>query len=106
MKLESLWQIGAITYSLALVAGAGLLWAIWRRAPRGRETSLLLASLMALAVHYGAMAADAFLHAGGAATPPFTVWSGLGQTLACWFWTLLILFLLAVVERVQPPELR
>jgi len=104
MELNSIWSIAAVTYTLAGVMTVGLGWAIRRWAPRGRETSLLLGALLTLALHYGVLATDAFLHAGGAAQAPFTLWSGAGQTLSTFTWMLVCLFLLTVVKRLHAPE--
>jgi len=52
--------MAAAAYSLAAIASFGLIWEIARRAARGRETTLLLGSIFALALHYVAVAADAF----------------------------------------------
>ena len=104
MNIPTAWSIAAIAYSLAGAGAAGLCWAIWRWAPRQRETFLLLSSLMLLALQYGAVAADAFFRADQIRPVSFTVWGGAAQTLLALFWTLLILFLLAVVQRLQAPE--
>ena len=104
MNISTAWSIAAIAYSLAGVGAAGLCWAIWRWAPRRRETFLLLSSLAMLDLQYGAAAADAFFRADQLTPVSFTVWAGAAQVLLALFWTFLILFLLAVVQRLQAPE--
>jgi hypothetical protein len=103
MELKPIWSIAAAAYSLAAVAAVGLGWAIQRRAPRGRETHLLLGALIILALHYGVLTTDALLHTAGATRAPMTLWSGAGQVLSSFLWMLVCLFLLAVVKRLRAP---
>jgi GAF domain-containing protein len=104
MNLTTAWSIAATTYIWAGAGAAGLCWAIWRWAPRQRETFLLLSSLALLVLQYGAVAADAWSRTHPMRPLSFTVWGGAAQTLLALFWTLLIAFLLAVVRRLQAPE--
>ena len=129
MNLEPMWSLTAITCSLAAIATLCLGWTIWRRAARVRETFLLIGSLVALAAQYAFVAVDAFLHADAFPTVPlrewfpgtfapgrggeghyfthfnfFTIWSALGQACAWFFWTVLVLFLVAVVARLNAPD--
>src|SRR5687767_14880985 len=104
MNLTTAWSIAATTYIWAGAGAAGLCWAIWRWAPRQRETFLLLLSLALLVLQYGAVAADAWSRTHPMRLLSFTVWGGAAQTLLALFWTLLIAFLLVVVRRLQAPE--
>jgi hypothetical protein len=104
MELRLIWSIAAAANSLAAVAAAGLGWAIGRRARRGRETFLLLAALIVLALQYGVWATDAFVHTAGPSATSWTLWSGAGHVLSAFLWTLTCLFLLAVVQRISAPQ--
>ena len=124
MNLEPMWSLAAIACSLAAIATLSLGWTIWLRAARVRETFLLLGSLVALAAHYGFAAVDAFINAGAnpvrvwfpgtfASSGPgddhfmylyFTIWGALCQVCAVLFWTVLVLFLAAVVTSLNAPH--
>ncbi|MDQ6704519.1 MAG: hypothetical protein M3Z85_01005, partial [Acidobacteriota bacterium] len=102
--MEMAWSIVAAAYSLAGVASVGLSWEIARRAARGREMRLLLGSIIALALHYVAMSADAFARASGSIHTRFTVQQGAGDVFLVVFWGLACLFLFEVVKRLQAPQ--
>ncbi|MDQ6664264.1 MAG: hypothetical protein M3Z23_07705, partial [Acidobacteriota bacterium] len=101
MSMELAWSIVAAAYSLTGIASVGLSWEIARRAARGRETRLLLGSIIALALHYIAMSADAFARATGSIHTRFTVEQGAADVCLTVFWGLACLFLFEVVERLQ-----
>ena len=104
MSVDALWPVAQIVYSLAAAGTVGIAWAIFTRGSHERDTLLVVASLIALGLHYGALAIDAHLHAVGIARAMFTMWSGLGQTLATLCWALLMVDLLIAVTRVRAPE--
>ena len=74
-------------------------------APRaGYEAAFLCSSLAALAIHYGALSADAWLHAAAGVTAPFTPWSAWARASLLVSAGLFFGFLLTVVRRLYAPH--
>ena len=100
MTLDILWPSAQLAYTAAAAGTAGVAWSVLTHQPPKREKWLLSAALLALGLEYLAMMIDAGLHANEVALAPFTIWSGVGHSFLVTFWALLILFLLAVLNRV------
>ncbi len=96
--------MAAVAYTLTAVGTLALLWAVGRRAPRGRETGFLLVALLFLALQYGAMGANAFVRSVEPAGPEFTLWTIGGQTALVLFWGCVCLSLRAAVARLVAPQ--
>src|SRR5690349_15801579 len=100
MDQHVIWSLAETGYILGGVAALGGSWSIWRLAPRGRETSLLCGSVLALGAYYGCLAVDASLHA---MDSPASAWSALGHTAMFGSGALFNALLLAIVTRLLMP---
>ena len=104
--LHQLWRFAVVAYTLATFAATALSWCISRGERRGPETAVLAASLLVLALQYAALAIDAWVHVGAVTATVLTPWAALGRALGALCWFLLMLFLLATVERGSPTSRR
>lgn len=95
------WSLAETGYILGGVAAVAGSWSLWRLAPRDRETALLCGSVLALAVYYGCLAVDAFLHATHRAASSTSVWVALGHTALFGSGALFIALLVALVTKLQ-----
>jgi len=99
MNITTIWAIAAAAYGLAGVAAVGVFVAVLRRARAGTEVRLLLGSLLALALHFGSAAADAFVRTAPGAVAEFTFWNGFSTAFVNAFWAFLVIFLAVLVKR-------
>lgn len=103
MHLADTWAVAQVCYAAAGMATIGIAWGIRRSHQPRRERLVLLGSLVALALHYGAATADAALQAPLDGHGAFTLWTATGQFLLLVFWVLLLLFLVYVIRSVLGP---
>src|SRR5437868_1917478 len=104
MPLQSEWVAAEVCFGLGAAAAAAVTGSVWRRATPGSEAALLCSSLAALAIHYGALGADAWLHAGDAGAAAFTVWSAVARAALLVSTSFLFGFLLTLVRRLYAPH--
>src|SRR5688572_4594651 len=104
MPLETWWVAAEVCFGLGAAAAASVTWSVWRRATPGFEAAFLCSSLAALALHYGALSADAWLHAAAGVTAPFTPWSAWARASLLVSAGLFFAFLLTVVRRLYAPN--
>jgi len=103
MDAHLLWLLAETGYGFMALAAATASWCIWQRGARGRDTTFLCVSLAALAVHYGLLAADAFLRV-QLPTRPLTVPGAYGHVALVVSGAFLVWFLLAWLTRWYTPS--
>ena len=98
-----LWSLAEAGYGFMTLAAAAASWCIWHRAQRGRDTMFLCVSLAGLSVHYGLLAADAFLRI-QRLTTPVTIPGAYGHVALVVSGAFLVWFLLAWLTRWYSPS--
>ncbi|MBS1877076.1 MAG: histidine kinase [Acidobacteria bacterium] len=104
MNAISIVPATAVAYTLAAVGTLALVKAVWKRAPKGDETLLLMGALAFLAIQYGAMGVDAFERTAGEGMGSATVWTAAAQLTVLLFWSCLCLSLRSAVRRLIAPD--
>ncbi len=104
MNAISIVPATAVAYTLAAVGTLALVKAVWKRAPKGDETLLLMGALAFLAIQYGAMGVDAFERTAGEGMGSATVWTAAAQVTVLLFWSCLCLSLRSAVQRLIAPD--
>jgi len=104
MPLQTWWVAAEVCFGLAAAAAVSVTWSVWRRATPGYEAAFLCSSLAALAIHYGALSADAWLHAAAGVTAAFTPCSAWARASLIVSAGLFFGFLLTVVRRLYAPH--
>src|SRR5688572_17063305 len=103
MDPVAMWSLAETGYGLTAIAAVAVSWCIWQRAPRGFEMVFLCGSVLTLGLHYGCLAADAFMHARHVPALRFTPWAAFGHLALIVSGTLFIAFLLVVLTRLYAP---
>jgi signal transduction histidine kinase len=104
MPLQTWWVAAEVCFGLGAATAVSVTWSVWRRATPGYEAAFLCSSLAALAIHYAALSADAWLHAAAGAMAAFTPWSAWARASLLVSAGLFFAFLLTVVRRLYAPH--